>query len=124
MMTACDPYRKFLSSADFSAQTQIPFEQATVNSRFRKYFRGACVGVFLLSIPLFGLAASADQSIWFYVASILTWGALGLFCYTEGFWFQPPARTKLNIYTARFFFIGCSLIFLQILFVLSTGRAQ
>ncbi len=65
-------------------------------SRFKRYFRGARISIFVLSIPLSVFAASTDQSAWFYVASILTWSSLGAFCYTEGFWFKSPARTKLN----------------------------
>ena len=94
-----------------------------MDSQAKRYFRGTSIAVFLLSLPLFGFAASTDSSFWFFAASILIWCSLGAFCYTESFWFKPPARTKLNIYFARFFFAGSALIVLQILFVLITGRA-
>ncbi len=81
------------------------------------------VAVFLVSLTLFGLAAAADNALALYSIAIIAFGSVAVFCFTEGFLVEPSSRTRLNIYLARFFFVGSSLIVAQILFVLITGRA-
>jgi hypothetical protein len=89
-----------------------------------KYVRVISASLFLISILLFGFALFGDRPIAYAAASLLLWGSLGTFCFTEGFLFKPPERTKLNIYGARFFFVAACLIVVQIVFALVTGRIQ
>ena len=56
-------------------------------------------------------------------ASLLLWGSLGAFCFTEGFLFNPPKRTKVNIYGARFFFVASIIIVLQIMYYILSGQS-
>jgi len=89
-----------------------------------KYVRITSASLFLISILLFGLTALGDEPIAHATVSLLLWGSLGTFCFTEGFLFKPPERTKLNIYGARFFFVFACMIVAQIVFALLTGRVQ
>jgi hypothetical protein len=89
-----------------------------------KYVRIISASLFLVSILLFGFTLFGDGPIAHAAVSLLLWGSLGTFCFTEGFLFKPPKRTKLNIYGARFFFVAACLIVAQIVFALLTGRVQ
>ena len=89
-----------------------------------KYVRITSASLFLISILLFGFALFGDGPIAHATVSLLLWGSLGVFCFTEGFLFKPPERTKLNIYGARFFFVAACIIVSQIVFALLTGRVQ
>ncbi len=78
--------------------------------------------MFLISMLLFGFTLFTDQPVAHLIVTVLLFGSLGTFCFTEGFLFKPPQRTKLNIYGARFFFVASCLIVAQIIFALATGR--
>jgi hypothetical protein len=87
-----------------------------------KYVRIASASLFLISLPLFGITQMTDEPVASLLVTMLLFGSLGTFCFTEGFMFKPPTRTKFNIYGARFFFVFCLIIMLQITFALVTGR--
>jgi len=89
-----------------------------------KYVRITSASLFLISLPLFEQTLASDQAVAQLIVTLLLFGSLGTFCFTEGFLFKPPARTKPNIFGARFFFVFCCLIaFLRSLGQKRTRRA-
>ena len=89
-----------------------------------KAIRTVSATIFLISIALFVFALFDERPLVYALASILLWGSLGTFCFTEGFLFKSPKRTKVNIYGARFFFVASVIIVIQVLYFLVTGQIQ
>ena len=89
-----------------------------------KHVRIISASVFLISIVLWGFALIGDGPFAYDMTSLLLWGSLGTFCFTEGFMFSPPQRTKFNIYGARFFFVAACIVVAQIMYALLSGQIK
>jgi hypothetical protein len=87
-----------------------------------KTFRTVSASLFIISIVLWGFSLFGENPFAYAGVSFLLWGSLGAFCFTEGFLFDPPKRTKVNIYGARFFFVASMIIVIQIVYYVLSGQ--
>lgn len=71
--------------------------------------RRISITLLLPSFVLLPFSFATENALVISIAFLVLYSALGVFCYSEGFHYSPPERSRVGIWLARFTFVSCAL---------------
>jgi hypothetical protein len=86
-----------------------------MNNETIKKYRLYSIITFAIGVVAFTLSMSMKGNDTFLLSGLIAFSSMSFFLFTEAFLFPEPARSKFNIYAARFFFVLTIPVILELL---------